>query len=227
MKASKGKIKDPVPSATVILMREVSGSVEVLLVKRNPSLAFLGGKWVFPGGKVDADDKGNDQNSTFRSAAIRELKEETGLSVDKGQLYDYSHWLSPETSPLRFSTRFYVVMLRTDSEVVIDDDEIVDYDWFKPQSAIEKNNSGLFRLSVPAYVSLVHLEKLAFKNGRLEVSTLPQPFNYQPRMIDITGGVCALFAEDDAYQSLDVSSKSDGQHRLMMVGNDWCYQCRL
>ena len=44
------------PAATVALLREGNAGLEVLLVLRNPELRFMGGTWVFPGGRTDPED---------------------------------------------------------------------------------------------------------------------------------------------------------------------------
>lgn len=46
----------PLPSATVILLRDAGDSLETLLLRRNSQLAFHGGAWVFPGGRIDPED---------------------------------------------------------------------------------------------------------------------------------------------------------------------------
>ena len=46
----------PRDAATVILLRESEARAEALLVRRHANLAFMGGTWVFPGGKVAAAD---------------------------------------------------------------------------------------------------------------------------------------------------------------------------
>ncbi len=43
------------PSATVMLLRETAGRLEVLLQRRASTLWF-GGTWVYPGGMVDPGD---------------------------------------------------------------------------------------------------------------------------------------------------------------------------
>lgn len=47
----------PVPSATVMLLREGAQDLEVLLVRRHGDAGVLGGVHVFPGGKLDASDQ--------------------------------------------------------------------------------------------------------------------------------------------------------------------------
>lgn len=82
---------DPIPAATLILMRDgpEAGSLpEILMVERGAALAFLGGAMVFPGGRVDPGDHGfvplnapDPEDEAARIAAIRETIEEVGLSV--------------------------------------------------------------------------------------------------------------------------------------------------
>ena len=43
-------------ASTVILLREWGSGFEVLLQRRNRGMAFMGGAYVFPGGKVDSSD---------------------------------------------------------------------------------------------------------------------------------------------------------------------------
>ena len=45
----------PVPAATVLLVRDNNKKIEVFMLKRASRTNF-GGAWVFPGGKLDADD---------------------------------------------------------------------------------------------------------------------------------------------------------------------------
>ena len=61
-------------AATIILVRERSGGgVETLLMRRHRKSTFMSDTFVFPGGKVDADD------ASVEVAAIRELFEEAGV----------------------------------------------------------------------------------------------------------------------------------------------------
>ncbi len=46
----------PRPAATVVLLREKARGFELLLMRRNRSAGFVPGAYVFPGGRVDAQD---------------------------------------------------------------------------------------------------------------------------------------------------------------------------
>src|SRR5476649_2460812 len=46
----------PRPAATLILVRDATSGMEVFMIRRTLSAAFMGGAHVFPGGAVDATD---------------------------------------------------------------------------------------------------------------------------------------------------------------------------
>lgn len=48
----------PLPSATVMLLRDAPAGLEVLMMRRHGDSAELGGVYVFPGGKLDPTDLG-------------------------------------------------------------------------------------------------------------------------------------------------------------------------
>jgi 8-oxo-dGTP pyrophosphatase MutT (NUDIX family) len=80
-------ISEAIPAATLVVMRERSGEQpELLMVERTRRMAFAGGAMVFPGGRVDDDDRRlaegfTEPDAAFRIAAIRETLEETGIPV--------------------------------------------------------------------------------------------------------------------------------------------------
>jgi len=77
---------EAIPAATLILVRDRSGSPpELLMVERSEGMAFAAGALVFPGGRIDEADRrlagelrlGED--GAARIAAIRETIEETAI----------------------------------------------------------------------------------------------------------------------------------------------------
>ena len=44
------------PAATLMLVRDGTGGIEVLMLRRNPHAVFAADAWVFPGGAVDPSD---------------------------------------------------------------------------------------------------------------------------------------------------------------------------
>src|SRR3546814_2092130 len=67
-------------SSDLILLRDGDEGLEVLMVERTGSASYAAGKFVFPGGTVDAADAGHaGPEAALRVAAIRETYEECGL----------------------------------------------------------------------------------------------------------------------------------------------------
>ncbi len=73
-------------AATVMLLRDRPGEMEVLMVQRHRDMKFMGGALVFPGGKHDPADADAARFATctsddvaLRITAIREVFEESGV----------------------------------------------------------------------------------------------------------------------------------------------------
>lgn len=85
----------PIPAATLILVRERDGSApEILMVERAAGMAFAGGAMVFPGGRIDeadrtlAADLGLGEQGAAAVASIRETIEETAVPAALAPLPD-------------------------------------------------------------------------------------------------------------------------------------------
>lgn len=91
-----GSPSQPIPAATLIVMRErEAGAPELLIVERSAAMRFAGGALVFPGGRVDPGDRalaalhlGDPDDLAARITAIRETIEEAGLAVGTAALAD-------------------------------------------------------------------------------------------------------------------------------------------
>ena len=81
-------LPEPVPAATLVLMRAVpDGPPELLVMERAANMAFAAGALVFPGGRIDPGDREaaaaypDRPDAAARIAAIRETIEETGVAA--------------------------------------------------------------------------------------------------------------------------------------------------
>ena len=57
MEENNGKQKKITPSSTVIITRACEGEVQVYLIRRSLKSGFMAGNYVFPGGKVEQEDR--------------------------------------------------------------------------------------------------------------------------------------------------------------------------
>ena len=110
------EIANPIDAATVVVARDTDSGIEVLMLRRN-SRIYFGGMWVFPGGRVDPEDREIGDSGIidcdgltltgFRIAAVREANEEAGIDLRGATLHHFAHWLPPSVRPKRFSTHFF------------------------------------------------------------------------------------------------------------------------
>ena len=210
------------PAATVILTRIAEHSscgVEVLLLRRSDVGAFAG-MWVFPGGRVDDADDGDDDFARAKSAAIREAAEEVSARVDPSGLAPWSHWTPPLTAPVRFTTWFFVAA-HDSGEIAIDNHEIVDFRWLAPDRAL----GAQLPMAPPTIVTLHELHEAgdasAIRRGRVE----PPAYVTRPGRTG-DGQDVMMWNGDAGYESGDADL--DGpRNRLVMLngfgGTDWIY----
>jgi 8-oxo-dGTP pyrophosphatase MutT (NUDIX family) len=157
----EGRIATPRPSASLLLLRGGEAALEVLLVRRTPQARFMGGFWVFPGGAVEPADRArsDDDDGAHRAAAVRELAEEAAIEgVDPAALVGYSRWVTPETSSIRFDTRFYLAAAPEGARPRVDGEECVDAGWFAPREALAAYDRSELPLVLP---TLRHVEAIA------------------------------------------------------------------
>ena len=73
-----------IPAATVVLVRDSTAGIEVLMIQRGAATAF-GGMWAFPGGVIEDADvpagSDGDPLPAARRAAVREALEEVALVI--------------------------------------------------------------------------------------------------------------------------------------------------
>ncbi len=153
----------PVPAATVVLIREAQSELEVLLLRRNSKLVFHGGHWVFPGGRIDQSDfsdadEGLEYPAALR-AAVRETREEAGIELEAERLIHTAHWTTPPKLPRRFSTWFFICPITEPVAVTVDNDEILEHRWISPKAALEQASRELIVLPRPTAVTLQGLQQ--------------------------------------------------------------------
>jgi 8-oxo-dGTP pyrophosphatase MutT (NUDIX family) len=217
----------PLPSATVILLRDAGDHLETLLLRRNSRLSFHGGAWVFPGGRIDPEDyppgAESDVLAAAQHAAVREAYEEAALVIAPEDLVFISHWTTPEGRPERFSTWFFVAAAR-DGVVRIDGGEIHAHRWARPDHALAAQRNGEIELPPPTFVTLTKLS--AYRTTSVALSAFVQscPESFAPRNHKVPSGVCSLYAEDAGYADGNVT-RPGRRHRLWMLASGWRYEC--
>jgi 8-oxo-dGTP pyrophosphatase MutT (NUDIX family) len=157
--AGSGRTPSVPRLAATVVIRRPDGAV--LLIRRAMGMVF-GGRWAFPGGSVDPEDRreGEPEVADAARAAVREVREEVGIDLT-GDLIPWSRWVTPEFEPRRFDTYFFVGMI-TDEEVeIVANGEASDYQWITPADAVAGYLAGELPMLPPTAVTLRELADLA------------------------------------------------------------------
>ena len=212
------------PAATVIPLRDGPDGVEVLILRRDTSLAFHGGSWVFPGGRVDDHEiasTGADDLAAARVAAAREAEEEAGLDIDPDYLVTLSHWTTPIGRNRRFATWFFVIAAPA-TEIVIDDGEIREFEWHTIEAALSGCEAGEISLAGPTYVSLLRLCGFPSVNTILALLADRPDEVFLPKLVKGSDATYSVYQGDPAYDSGNLEAAGD-RHRMQMLERGYRY----
>lgn len=209
------------PAATIVLLRDGARGIEALLLRRNPKLAFHGGAWVFPGGRVDPQDAtsaGTDDRfgvTAARHAAARELTEEASLVVPAEDLVPWSHWVTPPGPPRRFATWFFVAAEAEVEDVVVDGGEIHAADWVTPAAAFERFAAREMDLAPPTWLTLRQVAEQGSVDAVLAHAAAHDELRYEPRIgRDASGALVSLYQGDAGWPTGD-ATVTGARHRLI------------
>ena len=176
-------ISSPRLAATLILLQDTVQGIQVMLVERSGTASFAAGKFVFPGGAVDAGDSLLDNSGlldgALRVAAIRETFEECRilladidgqfpestadfssvvknykLNLHTQELVPFAHWITPPHLPKRFDTHFFIASAPVGQFPLADHKEVMSAVWSTPISVVKQAESEEINLMFATYMTL-------------------------------------------------------------------------
>ena len=171
-------------ASTVILLRE-SPDLEVFVMRRALTMKFAPGMYVFPGGSVDTQDMVDDMEQTFRNAAVREVLEETSVTIQAKDLHPWARWVTPEFESMRFDVNFYVIALPEGAHARDVSGEADLVKWITPAQALRDHESGQMPMLPPTVETLRSL--LPHSTIADVMQQRPHVIPLLPRMVDVNG----------------------------------------
>jgi len=87
------------------------------------------------------------------------VKENLFYAVDK--LYYFIHFITPEVSPIRYDTRFFLAELPLNQSIQYTSSEIIATEWATPAELLESYWKKEIKLIPPQYACLTKLQKIA------------------------------------------------------------------
>jgi 8-oxo-dGTP pyrophosphatase MutT (NUDIX family) len=134
--------------------------------------------------------------------AFADLLDEEDLFLQAGRLFYFSHWITPEGSPRRYDTRFFLAALPEGQSALHDDREVIDSFWAKPSDLLARARAGEIEMLLPTLKNLEAIgrfhstEEALGEAARLEVRPV------LPKVVEAPGeGVRILLPGDPGYDS--------------------------
>lgn len=137
----------------VAAIRECFEEVGVLLARREDEGLKL------------VDDNEVARFDCYRQQLIRgELSMESlcrreGLQLAADGMQYFSHWLTPESAPRRFDTRFFIAQMPAEQETAAHAWETADAEWVTPAAALAAADAGRWQMISPTLVTLACLAR--------------------------------------------------------------------
>ncbi len=131
-----------------------------------------------------------------------QLLRERHLSLASERLHYFAHWVTPESEPRRFSTRFFMAALPEDQLASHDGSELTDSCWMTAAEVLDAQRAGRMRLIYPTYRTLKDIAELksvaavlawAIDRERSGVSRV------LPAIIDVDGRETVVMPGDPRY----------------------------
>ena len=135
----------------VAAIRECFEECGVLLATRDGRLLDL----------ASSDDR--ERFSAYRLAvaagqmSMAELCERENLLLACNQVHYFSHWLTPDSVPKRFDTRFFATTMPHGQQALADTEETADSDWVTPPEALRRRERNEWQMIHPTFMTLMSI----------------------------------------------------------------------
>jgi 8-oxo-dGTP pyrophosphatase MutT (NUDIX family) len=125
---------------------------------------------------------------------------QSGLVLDLREVFLFAHWLTPEGSPRRYDTWFFVAPAPRGQEGSHDDAELVHSEWVRPADALARYTAGELDLIFPTLRTLRVLESFDTAAELLDDVRRANGESDRPPLVvaDASGRRIALRADADA-----------------------------
>lgn len=133
--------------------------------------------------------------------SFSELCEIEQLELDTGRLWYFSHWITPEGSPRRYDTRFFVAPMPPGQTALHDDIEVIDVTWIEPAEALRRYAAGEIDIMFPTVKNLEAIGRFGRSADLLSASAAAEVPAILPKISVVEQGVRILLPGDEGYES--------------------------
>jgi 8-oxo-dGTP pyrophosphatase MutT (NUDIX family) len=150
------------------------------------------------GSRVTAVARERDKNA--REVGFLELAREHRWRLAVDRMHYWAHWITPEESPIRFDTRFFLATVGADQSAAHDDGELAGSEWVRPLVALRKAERGEWTIIFPTLKNLGTLLSFATATEAEEAGarrgTIPA---LEPRVLRRPEGIQVVLPGDEGW----------------------------
>jgi 8-oxo-dGTP pyrophosphatase MutT (NUDIX family) len=140
-----------------------------------------------------------------RSRRFLDVIKEEGLLLDLDELSYFAHWITPQGSPRRYDTRFFVAAAPPDQVPVHDDIELVANTWVTPGEALERHRRDEMELILPTIRNLQAIDRFSSSRDLLDAARRATDVpTVEPRIVVDGHGFRILLPGDAGFDDPDV-----------------------
>jgi 8-oxo-dGTP pyrophosphatase MutT (NUDIX family) len=111
---------------------------------------------------------------------FRDALAHAGVRLRLGALTGLAHWITPESEPRRFDTRFFVAAAPEGQAAVADGSEIVGVEWVSPSGAAAAARRGEWPIIFPTLMNLDRLAESGTADATITHARARAPFTVRP-----------------------------------------------
>lgn len=136
-----------------------------------------------------------------------------GLRLDVSSFAYLSHWITPEGSPRRYDTRFFVGLSPADQEPSADESEVVSSRWLRPADALVGYHAKEYSMVFPTVRTLMSLAGFASSAEAMQSVRAVEHAVEQtaPRLVRFNGRIEVALPGDEAW---DQGEPIDGEIQI-------------
>ncbi|MET0361482.1 MAG: NUDIX hydrolase [Sphingobium sp.] len=131
--------------------------------------------------------------------AFIDIVRESGGRLRLSDLVPFGHWVTPERSPKRFDTYFFLCRTAPDQVAVCDGDEAVALEWAAPEAILARAAAGETSILFPTRMNISRLAETGNAADALAAAQARPVFTVHPRVEKRDGGMAVVIPAEAGY----------------------------
>ena len=141
---------------------------------------------------------------------LLEMLEEESLCLACDQLIPFGHWITPESQPNRFDTRFYITKIPDGHQATHDGVESVESLWVTPEQICAEADAGKWHLMFPTRMTIERLGQCEQVDETLALAKHTPIVPVLPKTVETEAGCVLSIPPEAGYSASRVLMDRDG-----------------